>query len=118
MAISELYNGSDTFTTTEESIAANTNATTAQTITTDGIFQVFLDLNALADGDVFLVQIKEKVQSGSTQRVVYQEYLNDDQGAAEDWASPAMILMHGWDVTLKKVSGTDRAIAWSIRQVA
>jgi hypothetical protein len=25
--------------------------------------------------------------------------------------------MHGWDVTLDKISGTDAAITWSIRTV-
>jgi hypothetical protein len=31
--------------------------------------------------------------------------------------SPTLIVMHGWDATLDKISGTDRAITWSIRTV-
>jgi hypothetical protein len=118
MAITELYAGSDTFTTAEESIANNTSATTAQAITTDGIFQVFLDLSALANGDTYRVAIKEKVQSGSTQRIVLIEDISHAQTSAPNWASPALVLIHGWDVTIDKLAGADAVIAWSIRQIA
>jgi hypothetical protein len=32
--------------------------------------------------------------------------------------APSLILLHGWDVTMTKVSGTGRTIEWSIRKVA
>jgi hypothetical protein len=118
MALSEVFAGSDTFTTTEESIFNNTSATTAQSVTDDGIYQVFLDLNALADGDVYIVRGKEKCRSGDTQRVFLYEQLTHDPGASELWVSPPFQLMHGSDFTLQKSAGTDRAIAWSVRKVA
>ena len=31
--------------------------------------------------------------------------------------TPALVLMHGWDMTILKLAGTDRSIEWSIRQV-
>jgi hypothetical protein len=30
---------------------------------------------------------------------------------------PISAFLHGWDVTIVKVAGTDRAINWSIRSV-
>jgi hypothetical protein len=81
---------------------------------------VFLDLTALAAGDAFQLRVKEIAVSGGTQGVVFDETLAPAGGAFTTpiYASPALQLMNGWDVTLIKVSGTDRAIPYSIRQVA
>jgi hypothetical protein len=81
------------------------------------VFQVFLDLNALAKADVFELKVYEKVLSGSTQRVVFSVRFANAQ-TNPNWVTPSLILLHGWDATLKKISGTDRAIDWSIRKVA
>ena len=66
MAIAELYSGSATISTTEISLVSGTSS--LQSDATDGIYQVFLDLNALANGDVFELKVKEKVRSADTQR--------------------------------------------------
>ena len=116
MAIAELYSGSATISTTEISLVSGTSS--LQSDATDGIYQVFLDLNALANGDVFELKVKEKVRSADTQRVVYIIPIAQAQTGQPNLASPSLILMHGWDVTLIKISGTDRAISWSVRQVA
>lgn len=115
MAITEAYSGTETVTTTEWSMTTDTAGPDADT--TDGVFQAFLELNALAAGDVFEFRIYEKVLSSSTQRLIFESRFANVQGAPV-WASPSLILMHGWDMTLKKISGTDRAINWSIRKVA
>ena len=116
MAIAELYSGSATISTTEISLVSGTS--TLQSITTDGIYQVFLDLNALANGDVFELKVKEKVRAADTQRVTHIIPIAQAQPGQPNLASPSLILMQGWDVTLIKLAGTDRAIPWSIRQVA
>ena len=69
MAIAELYSGSATISTTEISLVSGTSS--LQSDATDGIYQVFLDLNALANGDVFELKVKEKVRSADTQRVTH-----------------------------------------------
>lgn len=115
MAISEAFTGAATIQTTEWSLTTNTAGPDAETA--DGIYQVFLDLNSLIVGDIFEFKLYEKATSGSVQRVVYSCRFAGAQGAPV-WASPSFILLHGWDVTLKKISGTDRSIAWSIRKVA
>ena len=115
MAITEPFAVSETITTTEHSLTTDTAGPDAET--SDGVFQVFLDLNALAAGDVFDFAVYEKVQSSSTQRKIFTARFAGVQ-AQPVWVSPSLILMHGWDATLKKISGTDRAIDTSIRKVA
>lgn len=115
MAITEAFTGTETVGTTEHSMTTDTAGPDVET--SDGVFQAFLDLNALAAGDVFEFRVYEKVLSSSTQRLVYSARFANVQGAPV-WASPTLILLHGWDMTLDKISGTDRSIDWSIRKVA
>jgi hypothetical protein len=116
VAISEPYANTQSITTTEHDLPSDTTSVGA--ITDDGVYQVFLDLNALADGDVFRFKAYEKVQSTDTQRVFFQVDITGAQGTEDNWVSPSFILLHGWTFTLTKVTGTDRTITWSIRKVA
>lgn len=115
MAISEHAAVSETVGATEWSLTTDTSG--PDTDTTDGVFQCFLELNALAAGDIFEFRVYEKVQSGSTQRLVYSAAFAGAQSAPV-WVSPSLVLLHGWDMTLIKISGTDRAINASVRKVA
>jgi len=115
VAITEHAAVTETVSGTEWSLTTDTAGPDADT--TDGAFQCFLELNAMASGDVFRFSVYEKVQSGSTQRLVYRATFNGVQ-TPPNWVSPTLILMHGWDMTLIKVAGTDRAINASIRKVA
>lgn len=114
MAISEAYSGSASISTTEYSLV--NNSTSLASITTDGVFQLFLDLNALTVTEVYELKVYEKVTSSATQRVVYNVRFSGVQGNP-NWVSPSLVLIHGWEMTLDKISGTDRTILWSIRQV-
>jgi hypothetical protein len=104
MAIAEPYSGTETVTTDEWDLPTDT--TTLGAITTDGVYQPQLELNNLAKGDL----------SGSTQRVVYRARFANAQSDPV-WVGPSLILIHGWTMSLVKISGTDRAISWSIRSV-
>ena len=105
MAITEAYSGTSTIGTTEWDLASNTSFV-ADADTTDGVFQVMLDLSALATADEFVFRLYEKVTSGL-----------GPQGTPHR-VIPALILLHGWAFTLQKSAGTDRSITWSIRSVA
>lgn len=115
MAITALYENSATISTTEYSLT--NNSTTIAAKTDDGIFQCFLDLSAMVDGDQFALKVYEKVQSAGTQRLIDHRILTGVQ-AFPHTVLPSLILMHGWDITLTKLSATDRIIAWSIRQLS
>lgn len=114
MTIAELYTGTETVTTTEWSLTTDTAGPDVDT--TDGVIVLVLDVSAVAAADLYRVRGYEKCRSGDTQRVRYEAFIGGPQ-AAPIWESPGQILMHGWDFTLTKISGTDRAINWSIRQV-
>lgn len=115
MPIAEYAAGTETVTTTEWSITTDTAGPDAQT--DDGVYQALLDLSALAAGDVFEFRAYEKVQAAGTQRGVFTASF---AGAQHDpvWVSPTLVLLHGWDMTIKKISGTDRAIEFSVRRVS
>lgn len=115
MAISELYTNTATISTTEYSLT--NNSTSLQALGTDGVIQVFLDLNAMIAGDQYQFRIYEKVTSGGTQRVLYEAIVTGPQSPPL-MAFPALVLIEGWEVTGKKLAGTDRSIRWSIRSVA
>lgn len=113
MAISVTnFTGTESVGTTEHSMTTDTSG--PDTDTTVGMFQAFIDLNALASGDIFEFKVYEKARAADTQRVCYYARFANAQGQPI-WVSPALILGAGWDMTLKKLSGTDRTITWSIR---
>jgi len=115
MAITEAFAGSETVGTTEWSMTTDTSGPDVETL--DGVFQIWLDVNALAAGDQFQVRVYEKVQTADTQRLCHEAILTGAQ-SPPIYVIPSLILMNGWDATLKKLAGTDRAITWSIRKVA
>jgi len=115
MAISAAYENSASISTTEYSLP---NVSTGLTpITVDGIYQAFIDLGAMVAGDQYVIQLKEKVTSAGTQRLV-EEWIVTGAQSKPCFVIPSMILLHGWDITMKRLLGADRTIGWSIRSVA
>lgn len=85
--------------------------------TTDGVFQAFVDLNALVAGDVFEFRVYEKAYAAQTQRLVYSARFANVQ-AQPMWVSPAMCLGTGWDMVLIRIAGSDRTIVARISQIS
>lgn len=85
--------------------------------TADGAIQVFVDLNELVAGDTVEVRVLEKVLSTSTARVVWTASFSGVQ-AEPNFASPVLLLMHGWSLEMRQTAGTVRDFDWSIRSVA
>lgn len=117
MAISEAFSGSATIGSNEYSLTEGGGSPTPAAQTDDGVYQLWLGLGNLAAGDVFELSGYEKVRSADSQAGAWSARFAGVQSKPA-WPSPSFILMHGWDFTLKKISGTDRAISWSIRKVA
>jgi len=116
VAISELINGTEAISTTEHSMATDTSYDTGDAQTTDGVYQAFIDVSDMVAGDELEIRVYEKCRSGDTQRVVDLWSLTDVQ-SRPIYVTPSLVLMHGWDFTLKAPSGTI-TVNWSIRQVA
>ena len=115
MAISEAFQASATIGATEFFLASNSITVADQTV--DGIYQLLLELNALANGDEFRVRLYEAVSAAGTRRIVEEWVISGLQGTP-NWFTPSFILLHKWEFSITKLLGTDRAIAWSIRKVA
>jgi hypothetical protein len=114
MAISEAFAGTEAVSTTEWSMTTDTAGPDADT--NDGVYQIFLDVSDMVAGDELQIRVYEKVGAASTQRIVYQSNLVGAQ-SPPIWVSPSLILLHGFDMTVKAISGTI-TIDWSIRKVA
>lgn len=115
MALNAAYEGSATIGATEFSLTSGSTTLASQAAA--GIYQLFLDLSALAAGDSYVVRVREKVTAAEAQQVIEAVTVSGPQ-ATPVLAMPALLLMRGFDFTVQKLAGTDRALAWSIRQVA
>lgn len=114
MPISELYTQTGvTIGSTEYGLTAN--STTLGSQTTDAFVCAVIESTAMAAGDEFEVAVLEKVVSGGTQRRIILGSLIGVQDSP--FVTPTFLLMHGWEFSLKKIAGTDRAFTWSIRGV-
>jgi hypothetical protein len=114
MAITEAFAGSEAISTTEWSLTTDTAGPDAET--SDGVFQLFLDLSDMVAGDQLQIRMYEKVQGTDVQRIAWEAILAEPQ-SPPIWVSPSFVLMHGWDFTLDAIAGTI-TITWSIRKVA
>jgi hypothetical protein len=117
VAISEAYSGTKAGQTTGDTEWSLTDDdTSVAERTTDGVYQTFIDVSDMIAGDQVRIKIYEKCRSADTQRVVYEAVLTGAQSAPL-WVSPALVLLHGWDVTTEVLAGTI-TLYWSIRSIA
>jgi hypothetical protein len=114
-AITEAFASSEAIGTTEHSMPFDAAYAAGTNKTDDGVYQLFLDLNDMVAGDQLQIRIYEKVQSGGTQRIIYESVVSGVQ-SPPSWVSPSLILMHGWDMTLDALAGTI-TVEWSIRKL-
>ena len=116
MAISEPYE-LDGVTVTGSELSIVSGTTALQTITDDGIYQLWVDPGAMVKADEYIIRIYEKVEgTGGTKKVVWSVSLMGVQST--NIVSPSLILINGWDMTIQKVAGADCAFDASIRKVA
>lgn len=75
---------------------------------------IVIDCSNIAAGDVFQVRLLEKTQASSdTQREWLSTPLTTSNNGT--FISPMFPLIHGWDWTIQKISGTDRTFDISVR---
>jgi hypothetical protein len=113
--VTERVSGSEAISTTEWSLATDSSYDTGDAQTTDGLYQVFLDVNDMVQADELQIRAYEKARSGDTQQIAYQSYLYGPQ-ANPLWVGPALAGYHGWDWTLDALAGTI-TVNWSVRTV-
>lgn len=112
----EAFNGNPTVGVTEYYLASASTTKTKQT--SAGIYQLLLDVNALAKNDVFEVKVTEEARAADTVEQVAMRATLWGVKTSKIWVSPALAMLNGWEFSLKKLAGTDRAIPFSIRKLA
>jgi hypothetical protein len=105
-------NDSATIGTTEYSLPADSTVLAAQT--DDCVLQAWIDFSAMTSSEQYQITLYEKVNGGTALPAHPPTILTGVQASL--FATPPMTLGEGWDLTVKKLSGTDRAIAWSLRK--
>jgi hypothetical protein len=109
-----LYSGSASIGTSEYSLTDHTTTSVPKAKTDKVTATLVMDLNALVAGDSFRVTLYDKSRSGDTQRVVSNWYIYGAQ-AEPIFMTPPLMIGEGWDLTIKKLGGTDRTIPSEIR---
>jgi hypothetical protein len=86
---------------------------TLDTETTAGVYVLVVDMNNLADGDVVILRMKTKNQSGSTSRLAYQATFANAQVEINKY-SPAIPVDTELICTLEQTDGTGRDFDWNL----
>lgn len=86
---------------------------TLDTETTAGVYVLVVDMNNLADGDVVILRIKTKNQSGSTSRLAYIKTFSHVQIEINKY-SPAIPVDTEIVCTLEQTDGTGRNFDWNL----
>ena len=112
MAIAEAFSGTEAVSTTEHSMTTDTSG--PDTDTTDGVYQIWLDVSDMVTGDELQIRVYETVDT--SQVIIFQANLVGPQ-ALPLWVAPTLVLGAGWDATLDAIAGTI-TVLWSIRSVS
>lgn len=119
MAITEAYTANNvTIGTSEYSVpGATTGSPPAVNITDDGVYQFWVDDQTnMTKTEEYAIRIYEKVEGGGNKRIVFRATIKGVQ--SETFVTPMLVLMHGWDMTIQKLAGTDRAFDASVRRIS
>ncbi len=84
-----------------------------------GVFELLLDLNALANGDVLEMRAYKMVLTGGTERVVLQDTVFDAQSAdnriwLSEPVSNELTDTNAVRFSIKQIRGTGRSIPWKV----
>lgn len=103
--------GSATIGTTEYSLAGFFNYAVGSCQTTPGAYSLLLDATNVTNAEVYTLKMYDKVLSSSGTQVELETL---PITLPQRYFFPFFPLRYGWDMTLKKVSGTDRVFTWRI----
>lgn len=102
--------------TAEKSITNNATYSAGSNKTTADIVCLYVDTTPMGKADEFEIRFYEKVEgTGGSARLCQSWRLLGVQ--VSNFVSPPFIVLNGWDFTIKKIAGTDRAFDCSVRSV-
>jgi hypothetical protein len=110
--------GSATISTTEYWLASRSTTQTPQT--TDCILEGWIAFGLLLAGDVYEWRVVEKINGTGPATVIRGRVAGagSTTPGAPSIVIPPLVVGDGWEVGVKKISGTDRTIAWSLRTIS
>ncbi len=111
--LSTPYESTQTISTAEFSLT--NHSTSLANRTTPAVVSLWFYSTALAMGDEYEVYLLEKVVTGGTRRRITLANIVGPQ--SEPFVAGPMHVGIDWDVTAKKISGTDRSFEYSVRTV-
>lgn len=106
-----LVEGSATIGSTEYSLPAEGTTLTPQTDVC--YLEGWIDFSALAAGDAYEVRVYETINGGTARPLRSWRVIGK---RSRLFRLPLLLVGSGWNVTVQKTAGTDRAIAWSLRK--
>ena len=86
---------------------------TLDTETTVGVYVLVVDMSNLADGDVVILRIKTKNQTGSSSVLAYESVFSNAQSEINKY-SPAIPVDTEIICTLEQTDGTGRDFDWNL----
>lgn len=89
---------------------------TLSTQTTNGTYVFAIDTANMVNNDAIEIKVKTKTRSGDTSRIAYYATYQNVQGEPNKY-SVAIPITTEIVVTLKRLSGTDRAYPWSLMRI-
>lgn len=105
-----------TMTTAEKSLAVDGGSTTLQTVTDKGFYTLLLRSTAVVKGDEFKWRVYEKASTGASKALLCDGTISD--ALPSQMMIPQLALGIGWDITLQRTGGSNRAFYWSIRRAS
>lgn len=117
MAITIEYATLDNVTVGATELSIVSGTTTLQTVTDDGVYQLFVDDQGnMTKTEEYAIRIYEKVHNGGTKKQIFKATIKGVQ--SEPFVAPSLMLGNGWDMTIQKLAGTDRAFDARISRVS
>jgi hypothetical protein len=108
-----ILSGSATISTTEYWLASGSTTQTPQT--TDCSLQVWLDFTSIPNNTtVYEWEVVERINAGSINTILTGRV----SGLQSDClVITGLVVGDGWEVGVKKISGTDTTVRWSLRLI-
>lgn len=106
MALTRDSDGSQTATLDTEHVLASPTAA--------GYYQLVVDMNAMAAGDVLILRVKIPARNAGTKRLAFLGIYGPIPPSAKIAISPPIPVIDASDFTLEQTDGTGRAYPWAV----
>lgn len=90
---------------------------TLDTETSLGVYQGYVNLTELANGDVIRVFVTTKVLTGDTEETLFEATYANDLGANCIVCTPPWVSEFSTSLKIEQTDGTGRSVGWAVYQL-